>query len=159
MTRAPASAKRVPRIGILLGILASLGLVPVGSAGATTPAGEYASAAVRATNDARSAHDRRELSVDDCLKRKARQQAQRMADQQRIFHQDPVVIQDHCGMNWAGENVAYHYDSGQAVVDAWMQSPEHRANLLSRHFRRMGIAARMGGDGNWYVSQVFGRRG
>ena len=43
------------------------------------------------------------------------------------------------------------------MIDGWMKSEDHRANILERRYRRMAIVARKGDDGRWYVSQVFGR--
>ena len=40
-----------------------------------------------------------------------------------------------------------------------MNSEGHRANILKPDYRLMGIGARKGSDGLWYVSQVFGRKG
>ena len=37
------------------------------------------------------------------------------------------------------ENVAYNYPTASAVVDGWMRSPGHRANILGRAFRRVGV--------------------
>ena len=145
-------------IAVLVGILVALSVVPLPAAQARTAAGDYAAEAVSATNVQRVANDRRRLRVNHCLKRMATKAARRMAEQQQMGHQSLDAIQDRCEMNWVGENVAYHYTSGTAVVDAWMQSPDHRANLLNRHFRLVGIGARMGADGNWYVSQVLGSR-
>lgn len=125
---------------------------------ATTPADKYAAVATAATNVKRVAHDRSRLAVASCLKKMAARQAQRMADQQSMFHQKMGPIQKRCHQGWVGENVAMGYLSGLAVVKAWMNSPEHRKNLLSRHYTLIGIAARKGSDGLWYVSQVFGSR-
>ena len=64
-----------------------------------------------------------------------------------------------CKLDTAGENVAYGYRTGKSVVnDGWMNSEGHRANILSPSFKLMGIGARKGHDGRWYVSQVFGRK-
>lgn len=45
------------------------------------------------------------------------------------------------GYSWnsAGENIAAGYSTPQAVVDGWMGSPGHRANILSTSFRELGI--------------------
>ena len=123
-----------------------------------SPATDYANAAFRATNERRVAHDLVRLTRGDCLQRYARQQAIRMANQRRMFHQDLGPILRNCHMSMVGENVAYGYPTGRAVVRAWMNSPGHRANILEPRYRRMGLAARKGSDGRWYVSQVFGRR-
>ena len=59
----------------------------------------------------------------------------------------------------AGENVAYGYPNGRAVVNqGWMKSEGHRANILSRGFKLVAVAARRDDDGTWYAAQVFGRR-
>jgi uncharacterized protein YkwD len=104
-------------------------------------------------------HNRVRLRHSDCLQRFARQQAVRMAGQEAMFHQPLGPLLNVCHLRMAGENVAYGYPSGKAVVNkGWMHSPGHRANILERRYRTMAIAARQGDDGNWYVSQVFGRR-
>lgn len=39
----------------------------------------------------------------------------------------------------AGENIAIGYSTPASVVDAWMNSPGHRANILSRDFSAIGV--------------------
>lgn len=39
-----------------------------------------------------------------------------------------------------GENLATGYRSSGAVVDGWMHSPGHRANILGRDFNEVGLA-------------------
>jgi uncharacterized protein YkwD len=43
-----------------------------------------------------------------------------------------------------GENLADGYPTAQAVVDGWMNSPGHRANILGRYFDEVGIAVAPG---------------
>jgi uncharacterized protein YkwD len=40
----------------------------------------------------------------------------------------------------AGENLAKNYPSAQATVDAWMNSPTHRENILNGKYQDIGIA-------------------
>ena len=40
-----------------------------------------------------------------------------------------------------GENIASGYATAQAVVDAWLASPEHRANIERPEFRATGVGA------------------
>jgi uncharacterized protein YkwD len=40
----------------------------------------------------------------------------------------------------AGENIAHGQTSAPAVVDAWMNSPGHRRNILHTKYRKVGIA-------------------
>ncbi|WP_459983803.1 CAP domain-containing protein [Nocardioides sp. AN3] len=119
----------------------------------------YSVAAVKATNAARHGHGLRGLRVDACLQRYANAQAARQAARRTMFHQDLGVMLRRCGLREAGENVAYGYRTGRAVVrQGWMKSPPHRANILHRSYRLVAVAARKGSDGLWYSSQVFGRR-
>lgn len=46
-----------------------------------------------------------------------------------------------------GENIAYGPGSWQTpakMVDAWMHSPEHKANILSRSYREIGVGIALG---------------
>lgn len=128
------------------------------SAMRVAPATTYRKQAVRATNRHRAARHRKRLKSQACLRRMASVQAKRMARKREMFHQDLGTVMRKCGLTMAGENVAYGYTSGRQVVNqGWMRSPGHRANILNRGYRLMGVAAHRGG-GRWYVAQVFGRR-
>lgn len=52
----------------------------------------------------------------------------------------------------AGENIAIGYSTPASVVDAWMNSPGHRANILSRDFSAIGV----GCDQNGWVQLFIG---
>src|SRR4051794_3880010 len=141
-------------------LLVGLGVGPADAAvDARSAAGKYARQAFTATNVNREHNGLKALKPSDCLKHAAVRQAKAMAAREEIFHQDLGVLLRKCGLSTAGENVAYGYPSGRSIVnDGWMNSDGHRANILNPSFRLMGIAARKGHDGSWYVSQVFGRR-
>jgi uncharacterized protein YkwD len=120
----------------------------------------YARQAFTATNLNRSHHGLRALGHDRCLKQAAVRQAEAMARKDEIFHQSLQRMLRRCHLDLGGENVAWGFGSGTAAVDrGWMRSAGHRENILDPGYRLMGIAARQGPDGRWYVSQVFGRRG
>lgn len=55
------------------------------------------------------------------------------------------------------ENIAYGYKSAQAVFDAWMNSPGHRANILSPDVTEIGVGFGVAADGTWFWTQNFGR--
>ena len=65
---------------------------------------------------------------------------------------DPERVRPRTG----GENVAYGYSSGQAVVNGWMNSSGHRGNILNSGYRLLGVGAVQSSDGRWYAAQVFG---
>jgi len=62
----------------------------------------------------------------------------------------------------AGENLAMGIDDPNEVVVAWLDSPEHKANLLSKDFKETGVAVLSGefqGQKDTYiVVQLFGAR-
>jgi uncharacterized protein YkwD len=68
--------------------------------------------------------------------------------------------------SWAvGENIAWgsgRLSTPRSIASAWMHSPGHRANILSRTFRAIGIGIATGtpsdGSGATYTTD-FGRRG
>jgi uncharacterized protein YkwD len=145
----------------LLGVvLAGTGMAPAAPlAPAATPESTYAAAAVKATNTARVNHERKELRTSTCLRRFAARHAARMAAKEAMYHQELGPIMEGCGLSTAGENVAYGYPTGRAVVwKGWMRSEGHRANILRRAFRLVAVGARRSDDGTWYVAQVFGRK-
>jgi hypothetical protein len=60
---------------------------------------------------------------------------------------------------WDGENIFWSggspFDDALASADAWwMNSPEHRDNILGAHFRQVGIGTAVDG-GKMYISAVF----
>lgn len=59
-----------------------------------------------------------------------------------------------------GENLALgHFATAAEVVDAWMNSPGHRANILNSRYTEIGIGVRKGaykGDTVWILTQHFG---
>ena len=56
-----------------------------------------------------------------------------------------------------GENLAAGHKTAKDAVNAWLESPGHRANLLDPAFTETGIAVKTGGDYGWYWVQEFGR--
>ncbi len=59
-----------------------------------------------------------------------------------------------------GENLALgDFGSDTKLVDAWMNSPGHRANILNAHYQEIGVAVRKGiyeGRQTWLAVQSFG---
>ncbi|WP_244188725.1 CAP domain-containing protein [Streptomyces yokosukanensis] len=55
-----------------------------------------------------------------------------------------------------GENIACGQRSPAEVVDGWMNSPGHRANILKREFGHIGVGFAGGGRAGTYWTQLFG---
>lgn len=55
-----------------------------------------------------------------------------------------------------GENIARGQPDAEAVMDDWMDSPAHKANILNCEYRTLGVGAYLSGsDGPWWT-QNFG---
>ncbi|MES4889033.1 CAP domain-containing protein [Streptomyces sp. NPDC096012] len=54
-----------------------------------------------------------------------------------------------------GENIARGQATAAAVMEAWMNSPGHRANILNCDFKTLGVGAHFGPGGPWWT-QDFG---
>ena len=57
-----------------------------------------------------------------------------------------------------GENIAAGYPTPAAVMDAWMNSAGHRANILNCAFAEIGVGHATGGPFGAYWTQDFGTR-
>ncbi|SCL58534.1 CAP domain-containing protein [Micromonospora chersina] len=101
------------------------------------------------------------LTVDDKLTLAAQRHSQDQADHKTMSHDgsdgsDVGDRLDRVGYAWRsyGENVAWNQQSPAAVMDAWMNSPGHRANILNCSFTEIGVGvARSNGP---YWTQDFG---
>lgn len=60
---------------------------------------------------------------------------------------------------YAGENLARDFTDPGSVVNAWMNSPSHRANLMDKNFKEIGVVVESGnlsGKEGILVVQMFG---
>lgn len=99
------------------------------------------------TNQQRSVKHEGALHINETLSRAAQSKANDMAQKGYWSHVTPdgkqpwyfITAQ---GYNYsaAGENLAYGFGTSQQIVSAWMQSPEHRANILNADYQEVGFA-------------------
>ena len=105
---------------------------------------ESESAVIAETNQARVQAGLPELVIDCRLMGRARHHANRMASEGFFAHSSGAV-----------ENIAMGQPHAAAVVRTWLNSPGHRANILSRRNARIGVAGVVGRDGKIYWVQQF----
>lgn len=61
----------------------------------------------------------------------------------------------------AGENLAKNFSNSDGVVEAWMNSPSHRENLLRSQYEDVGFAVvngKLNGEETTLVVQMFGKK-
>ena len=57
-----------------------------------------------------------------------------------------------------GENLAHasSYDA-ELIVNSWMNSPSHKANIMNKSFNVCGIATYVSSNGDLYIAQIFSK--
>ena len=118
------------------------------------------------TNEERAEDALGTLHRNSTLDEAARLKAEHMAQNQYFAHYSPDGVSP---WHWfgevsynfvhAGENLAIHFTDSGDVVEAWMESPSHRANILNGNYSEIGVGTAEGtyqGYPTVYVVQLFG---
>ena len=119
------------------------------------------STVVMLTNRERTKHGCAPLRVDSRLATAARRHSADMARYDYFSHNSRNGATPWDRMKAAGytdpgaENIAKGYATPAAVVDGWMKSPGHRANILNCKLRAIGVGMAAGSGGPWWT-QDFG---
>lgn len=100
---------------------------------------------IERTNAERSRHGLSPLKVDEKLIKSARAHTAWMVHRRMLRHTSQSVA----------ENIAMGQRNTHEVLRSWMGSPGHRANILNRSYRRIGVAAYVARDGTIYWCQQF----
>jgi uncharacterized protein YkwD len=155
--------------GIVLGVVAIVvwrsGLQPAAAPTASpTPSSwsadgadptAYAAALVVGTNAARAAAGLDALEPSDCATSAAVTRAQELTGGKPLEHAPLAPVITACApLTTAAENLSRAAAAPQAVVDAWLNSPGHRANLLDPTLTQLGVGCVLDG-GQMLCSQVF----
>ncbi|MEK9186711.1 MAG: CAP domain-containing protein, partial [Patescibacteria group bacterium] len=119
------------------------------------------------TNQSRSGGQLSFLKPNPLLEQAAALKAQDMAVKGYFAHnapdgKTPWYWFNQVGYSFlaAGENLAVNFNDSKDVVNAWMRSSAHRANVLNNNFTEIGIGVAEGqyqGRTSFFVVQLFGR--
>ena len=74
-----------------------------------------------------------------------------------LFAQREENLKATLGAVSVGENIAYNYSTAQSVVDAWLASPSHKANIEG-NYTHCGISVRENAEGKKYFTNLFIRK-
>lgn len=120
------------------------------------------------TNQKRAGAGAGALSLDGQLNSAAAAKAADMFANQYWAHTSPAgrdpwsfIVAAGYSYLFAGENLARDFGDSASVVNAWINSPTHRENLLNSRYRDVGFAVVNGKYGNHettLVVQMFGTR-
>ena len=119
------------------------------------------------TNNARSENGLKPLVINKPLSQAAYNKAQDMFKQDYWAHISPTgtepwdfILKQDYDYIYAGENLAKNFSKSDDVVQAWLESPSHRDNILNSNYQEVGFAV-VNGILNGYettlVVQMFGQ--
>ncbi|MFF4800914.1 sigma-70 family RNA polymerase sigma factor [Streptomyces sp. NPDC001351] len=129
----------------------------------STPSGTVAQV-VALVNKERAANGCGALTEDPQLEKAAQGHSDDMAARNFFDHTNPDGLDPGqritaAGYKWStyGENIAQGQQTPEAVMESWMNSPGHRANILNCSFKDIGVGVHNGSGGPWWT-QDFGAR-
>lgn len=121
----------------------------------------YEKEVVRLVNEIRVQNGLKALTEDWELSRVARFKSQDMKDNNYFSHTSPVYgspsqMIKSFGLSYrrTGENIAKGQATPQAVVNAWMNSSGHRANILNASYTKIGVG--YVADGRYWTQMFIG---
>lgn len=112
-------------------------------------------------NEVRQEYGRKDLSLHEVLVQSALGKAMDMKEKEYFSHQSPQqkkivdFVPDSYHYYLLGENLAFGFQSEEALVEAFLKSPTHRSNLLDPDYLDIGIGV-VPVEGRFIVAQVFG---
>jgi hypothetical protein len=122
---------------------------------------------VELTNKERIAQGLPELKRNSVLDLTAKLKAEDMLKNNYFAHTSPDGIKPwhwfkEAGYNYtfAGENLAMNFIEAEDAMQAWMKSPSHKENIMSKNYEDIGVAVVVGqleGYQTTLVVQVFGK--
>lgn len=117
------------------------------SSGSTATQSSYASQVVSLVNQERAKAGLKPLKTDSKLTSVAVAKAKDMYANNYFDHNSPtygspfdMMKQFGVSYSYAGENIAKGQQNPQAVMNAWMNSSGHRANILNANYSSIGVA-------------------
>ena len=119
----------------------------------------YEAEVIRLVNEIRQQNGLRPLTANWELSRVARYKSRDMLENGYFSHNSPtygspfqMITAFGLSYRTAGENIAKGYPTPQAVVNGWMNSSGHRANILNASYKQIGVGYVSSGN---YWTQMF----
>ena len=118
---------------------------------------EYERRVITWINRERAARGLVKVRAQSCTDRYAERWSRYLGRNLEFFHQSLDPFFSDCKARYAGETLARGAVLPSEMVQLWMDSPGHRAILLSKNPRRIGVGAFLDSRGDWLVAADFTR--
>ena len=122
----------------------------------------YEKKVVELTNAERAKQGLAPLTLNTELSKVARTKSEDMKNKNYFDHNSPTYgspfdMMKSFGISYtsAGENIAMGQTTPEQVVQAWMDSPGHRANIMNSSFTQIGVG--YVASGNYWTQQFIGK--
>ncbi len=132
-------------IALAAGLPTALAMPPQATTASVPDLHAIEARVIEKTNAQRLRRGLRPLVVDAKLVRSARRHAAWMTNNHSLVHTTASVA----------ENIAMGQNSSGEVVNSWMNSSGHRANILNPGHRRIGVACYVSRSGTIFWCQQF----
>lgn len=121
----------------------------------------YEERVVELVNQERAKVGLKPLTMNLKLSEVARAKSQDMHDKNYFSHTSPTYgspfdMMKQFGITYrtAGENIAMGYRTPEAVMEGWMNSPGHKANILNSSYTEIGVG--YVSDGSYWTQEFIG---
>jgi uncharacterized YkwD family protein len=123
---------------------------------------QFQNEVVRLVNKERAANGLKALTVNSQVTKSATLKSEDMAKLNYFDHTSPTYgspfdMMKKLGITYraAGENIAMGQKSPEQVMQGWMNSPGHRANILNASFTQIGVGIAKNAQGQYVWTQQF----
>lgn len=151
---------QVTRAQMATFLVRSLDYKKTGKPAVDTPS--YAREVVSLVNAERKKKGLQPLTINGKVQTAAQAKAKDLRDHRYFSHNSPTYgspfdMMKAFGIDYlmAGENIAAGQKRPHEVVQAWMDSPGHRENILTPEYNEIGVGFLKGGDYGYYWVQLF----
>lgn len=128
----------------------------------TAPLASLEEQVIKLVNEERAKYGLPALQKNWEAARVARIKSQDMIDKKYFSHNSPTYgspfnMMESFGLRFsaAAENIAMGQKTAADVMRTWMNSPGHRANILSKTVTHIGVGAAKASNGTLYWTQMF----
>ena len=97
------------------------------------------------------------LIADKELSKVAQDNSDWMAQTRKLSHSGISLLEDRIDKKWNyfGENIAFGYIDSKEVMKVWLESSDHKENIMNKRYTHVGIGISQADSGKIYWCVVY----